>query len=204
MPRVAETDPIRDFKFSVAIHPTGRLRTVLGANTSGSINLGFAVVTGLSVNNEVVSYREGGMNTHPHYLVGQSSFSPVTFSRGVFYEQNQLYNWQQFIHAWNSGALPGSTSGANDYRCTIGVRILDHPASGSAYVNNPGTPDTSAVALPPMRLGYVLYNCWPSTFAMTDLNANSSSLLVQQLSVVHEGFRLVNNQGDYEAAIAGS
>lgn len=202
MARTAATDPIRDFKFAVEIQPSGRLRTAMGVGGGGPLTIGFAMVTGLAVNNEVVSYREGGMNTHPHYLVGQSSFSPVTFSRGVFYQQNQLYNWQQFIHAWNSGAVNGSTSENNDYRCTIGVKILDHPASGSSYVADPGSTNIGTVALPTMKLGYVLYNCWPSTFAMTDLNANSSSLLVQQLSVVHEGFRLASDIGTYNQLLA--
>lgn len=203
MARSAASDPIRDFKFVVEIAPTGTLRNAMGVTGGGNLNIGFAVVSGISVTNQVVSYREGGMNTHAHKLVGQSDYAPVTFSRGVFYNQDQLYRWQQFIHAWNSGATVagGSLSGANDYRCTIGVKVLDHPASGSAYITDPVTQDQQ-IALPAMRLGYVLYNCWPGAFAMTDLNASSEGILVQQLLIHHEGFRLVNTPAEYAAAIA--
>jgi phage tail-like protein len=199
MARSAASDPIRDFKFQVEIFPTGSLRDLMGV--SGSLNLGFAAISGLTVTNEVVSYREGGMNTHPHKLVGQSDYGAVTFSRGVFYNQNQLYKWQQFMHTWSAGSLngTGSLSNANDYRCTIGVKVLDHPASGSSYVTDPVTPQSN-LNLPSMRLGYVLYNCWPGAFAMTDLNAASSGILVQQITVHHEGFQLVNTDDEYSLA----
>lgn len=202
--RPASTDPIRDFKFSVEISAgdNSRLRTL----TNGIFNMGFAVVTGLSVTNEVIQYREGGMNTHPHKMVGQSDYGPVTFSRGVFYNSDQLYKWQQFMHTWNSGQVNGtlSESDHNDYRCKIGVRVLDHPATGSAYVSDPGvfSNDTNPLALPEMRIGFVLYNCWPGAFSMTDLNASSSAgILVQQMTIHHEGFVLVNNKDEYEAAM---
>lgn len=206
MPRVAAADPIRDFKFIVEIKPstTSSLSTVL----DGIGNLGFAVVSGVSVQNEVIPYREGGMNTHPHKLVGLSDFAPVTFSRGAFFDQTQVYKWQQFMHSWSSatGTLrPGanglSTSGNNDYRCTIGVKVLDHPSSGSTYVSSPLAGVTSNVSLPTTRLGFVLYNCWPGAFAMSDLNAGNSGILVQQLTVHHEGFVLINSDTEYTTAL---
>lgn len=208
MARVSENDPIRDFKFTVEIHPRDTLKSAMGL--SKSINLGFAVVSGISVTNDVVSYREGGMNTHPHKLVGQSDYGPVTFSRGVFYGQDQLYKWQKFIHTWNSGGLVGSGTSLtnpgqpsiNDYRCTIGIKVLDHPASGNAYVVDPASADQNPTSLPRLRLGYVLYNCWPGAFAMTDLNASSSGILVQQMTIHHEGFVMVNSDSEYESAIA--
>ena len=203
MARSAASDPIRDFKFVVEIHPTDRLRNLMGGGTGGAaITIGFAAISGLTVTNEVVSYREGGMNTHPHKLVGQSDYGAVTFSRGVFPTQNQLYRWQQFMHTWNSGAanVNGSVTGANDYRCTIGVKVLDHPASGSAYITDPTQLDQS-IALPSMRLGYVLYNCWPGAFAMTDLNAASSGILVQQITVHHEGFQIVTSPTEFQTAL---
>lgn len=208
MARVAANDPIRDFKFTVEIQPGPTLKSAMGVN---SINLGFAVVSGISVTNDVVSYREGGMNTHPHKLVGQSDYGPVTFSRGVFAGQDQLYKWQKFIHTWNAGALVGSGTSltnpgqpsANDYRCTIGIKVLDHPASGNAYVVDPASTQNPD-GLPQLRLGYVLYNCWPGAFAMTDLNASSSGILVQQMTIHHEGFVMVSSEAEYETALNGS
>lgn len=204
--RSAASDPIRDFKFSVEIHTSGRLKAL----APDIFNMGFAAISGLTVTNQVIEYREGGMNTHPHKLVGQSDYGPVTFGRGVFYQQDQLYKWQQFMHAWNSGLTNGALSnsnttgntGLNDYRCTIGVKVLDHPASGAAYISDPGTVGSNQLALPAMRIGFVLYNCWPGSFQMTDLNAASTAgILVQQMTVHHEGFVLVNNEEEYSNAI---
>jgi phage tail-like protein len=207
MPRVAAADPIRDFKFIVEIKPQGG--SALAGALTGIGNLGFAVVSGVSVQNEVIPYREGGMNTHPHKLVGQSDFAPVTFSRGTFVKQGQLYAWQQFMHAWSSAASssrPGGTgglssSGRNDYRCTIGVKVLDHPASASTYIADPSKAANST-SLPETRIGFVLYNCWPGAFAMSDLNAGNSGILIQQLTVHHEGFVLVNDNSEYATALS--
>jgi phage tail-like protein len=202
MPRSSSHDPIRDFKFDVTISPPASLKQAMGI--TGDLNLGFAVVSGLTVTNDVVSYREGGMNTHPHKLLGQSDYGAITFSRGVFLGPNQdaLYKWQQYLHTWSTGALNAlsgtSNSGSNDYRCNVYVRVLDHPASGATYVVDPVEATQQTVNLPSMRLGFALYNCWPGAFAMTDLNASSSGILVQQMTLHHEGFVIVNNESDFD------
>ena len=73
MARSAKSDPIRNFKFQVTINATGNN---LANMTTGLSRIGFAAMSGLSVQNEMVGYREGGMNTHPHKFIGQSDFAP--------------------------------------------------------------------------------------------------------------------------------
>jgi phage tail-like protein len=125
----------------------------------GVANLGFSVVSGLTVQNEMIAYREGGMNTHPHKMVGQSDYGPVTLTKGVFSGQNQLYRWQRFLHTWTQGGtdadLGGSVSGANDYRCDVLVQVFDHPTSAGPYQHHGG----ESVPTPPgpPKLGYRLY-----------------------------------------------
>jgi phage tail-like protein len=184
MARAAKTDPIRNFKFQVRILADGALAN----QARGLADLGFAVVSGLSVQNEMVGYREGGMNTHPHKFVGQSDFAPVTFSRGVFAEQNQLYRWQQFLHAWNQ-ASEGSTSANNNYRCDIVVKVFDHPVSAGSYSvpTDSATPGVPPNAGEP-RFGFKLFECWPGAFAFSDLNAGDSGIMIQQMTMHHEGF----------------
>lgn len=182
MARATVTDPIRNFKFQVNIVPNGRLAT----STRGLGNLGFAVMSGLSVQNQMIGYREGGMNTHPHKLVGQSDFAPVTFSRGVFYNQPQMYRWQEFLHSWNQ-ASDGSATGGNDYRCDIVVKIYDHPVSSGSY-QTPSSTDSNTPNLGGVRLAVKLFDCWPGAYALSDLNAADSGIMVQQLTVHHEGF----------------
>jgi phage tail-like protein len=183
MARSAKSDPIRNFKFQVTINPGGG---ALGTAAKNLAQLGFAAMSGLSVQNEMVGYREGGMNTHPHKFVGQSDFAPITFSRGVFQSQDQMFKWQQFLHSWNQ-ATGGSTSLDNDYRCDIVVKVFDHPVSAGSY-NNPGEVESNALQLGSARFGFKLFNCWPGAYSLSDLNAGDSGIIVQQLTVHHEGF----------------
>jgi phage tail-like protein len=161
---------------------------MFGANGLG---MGFAVVSGLAVQNEMIAYREGGMNTHPHKMIGQSDFAPVTFSKGVFAGQRSLYQWQQFLHAWSAGTLGdlGSTSDDNDYRCDIMVSVFDHPVSAGTYESTFST-STANPNLGKRKLAYKLFSCWPGSYALTDLEAGSSSIMIQQMVVHHEGFQV--------------
>lgn len=193
MARSSTTDPLRNFKFRVKIQPSGTSPGTLGNHVGTTIgNLGFAVVSGISVQNELIAYREGGMNTHPHKMIGQSDYGPVTFSKGVFAHEDDLYQWQTFLHSWSQGAAGagGSTSGKNDYRCDITVAVYDHPVSSGAYAT-PGSTTTAPTPPGAAKLGFKLYNCWPGSWSMTDLNAGDSSIMIQQLVVNHEGFRVL-------------
>lgn len=189
MARASATDPLRNFKFRVTIQPSGSLLNHVGA---GIKDLGFSVVSGLSVQNELIAYREGGMNTHPHKMIGQSDYGPVTFSKGVFAHEQALYNWQTFLHSWSQGSQGqgGSTSQANDYRCDITVAVYDHPISSGGY-STPGDVNSNPTPAGQAKLGYKLFNCWPGSYSLTDLNAGDSSILIQQLVVNHEGFRIL-------------
>ena len=188
MAHMTRTDPLRDFKFRVEIIPT--TGSTLAGLTNGIGTLGFAVVSGIAVQNEMIPYREGGMNTHPHKMVGMSDFPPVTFSRGVFSRQDQLWKWQTFIHAWMQGRnVTGSTGQDSDYRCDIKVQVMDHPyTSPNGYEMDPSNPQNQT--LNNVKLEFMLYNCWPGGFALSDLNAGASSIMVQQMTVHHEGFEL--------------
>lgn len=186
---ITRTDPLRDFKFRVQISPNGaRLKKV----ASGIGTLGFAVVSGIAVQNEMVPYREGGMNTHPHKMVGMSDFTPVTFSRGVFANQAQMWRWQSFMHSWMQGdpGAYGSQGEDSDYRCTITVTVFDHPytANDTHYATDPSKGFTGDQKN--AKLVYKLHNCWPGGFALSDLNAGASSIMVQQMTIHHEGFEL--------------
>ena len=203
MARSAATDPVRNFKFQVTIQPTAgtRLATVL----NGIGDIGFAAMTGVSVQHQMVGYREGGMNTHTHKLVGQSDFGPITFSRGVIGEQDHLWRWSEFIHSWNTAAQAGATVGSdstvangNDYRCNILVKVFDHPHTVGSYMES-GTVKSSDAKLGKPRLGIKMFDCWPGAYTLSDLSAGDSGILVQQLTVHHEGFKLAWTESDITA-----
>ena len=197
------TDPLRNFKFRVSIAPND---TADSSNLNSLAEhldaLGFAQMSGIAVTNEVIPYREGGMNTHPHKMVGQSDFAPVSLARGVFASQEQLYLWQQFIHSWQGGVNNISSTGAKgslgngvdttdgtDYRCTVSVHVYDHPVTNSSYKYDVDPSVDSNPSLP-KRLTVKLYNAWPGSFSISDLNAGDNGILIQQLQLHHEGFTM--------------
>lgn len=206
------TDPLRNFKFRVQIQPLATAATGQESNlakaTKGIGEIGFAQVSGLSVTNQEITYREGGMNTHPHRFVGQSDFTPVAFARGVFSGQDQLWKWQQFMHAWVGGGISGGDNlnpGNDEYRCNIIVKVYDHPHNKSGAVGGTGNDSTSVLryaydggakestsnTIVPgkVKLQYKLFNCWPGSYSLSDLSAgDTTGIMVQTMNVYHEGF----------------
>jgi phage tail-like protein len=140
------------------------------------------------------------MNTHPHKMVGQSDFAPVSLARGVFANQEQLYKWQQFIHAWQGGVAGGSQGNgdgsadgadASDYRCNVTVTVFDHPVTDNTNAYHYDTdPSADTTVILPQRLKVTLYNAWPGSFSISDLNAGDNGILIQQLQLHHEGFSI--------------
>lgn len=190
MARTQRTDPLRNFKFTIKFVP---LDTALGNLLQGVGDLGFAQMGGLSVQNELIAYREGGMNTHPHKMVGQSDFPAISFARGAFANQQQLWLWQKFMHSWINGGVNGFAGGAagdsTNYRCNVLVKVFDHPytASDAAYAYDSSDASTN---LKPgnVKLAFKLFNCWPGAYGLSDLNAGDNGIMIQQLNIHHEGF----------------
>jgi len=193
MARTQRTDPLRNFKFTVRFTPLDDKNPALSNLLKGIGDLGFAQMGGLSVQNELIAYREGGMNTHPHKMIGQSDFPPISFARGAFAEQSQLYDWQKFMHSWIGGGTSGFTGGASgdatNYRCNIIVKVFDHPytAGDAKYAYDSSD---SNVSLKPgnVKLAFKLFNCWPGAYGLSDLNAGDNGIMIQQLNIHHEGF----------------
>lgn len=190
--RTQRTDPLRNFKFTVRFTPVD---TELSSYLSGIGDLGFAQVGGLSVQNELIAYREGGMNTHPHKMVGQSDFPAVSFARGAFATQDQLWRWTKFMHAWvggtgTSGFDDGAKGDITNYRCDVIVKVYDHPYTASAVqYQYDNTADTN-VKPGNVKLAFKLYNCWPGAYGLSDLNAGDNGIMIQQMNLHHEGFEI--------------
>lgn len=66
----------------------------------GGSRIGFTEVTGLSVENEVIEYREGNS---PEYskikMPGMQKFGNITLKRGTFQSDNEFFKW------WNTKTL---------------------------------------------------------------------------------------------------
>lgn len=165
-------DPLRNFKFQVEIfHSVGELQQGIG-------RMGFTSVEGLNMSTEMIPYREGGWNTNPHKMPGMTDFSPVTLSSGVFYQKPGMWNLakQMFSVQWGNGSI-----GLNDdYRFDMLIRVFDHPVTKGDGAAVRG--DTRSAVL-----AFQVYNAWVANVAFSGLNAMDNAVVVQQMTVHHEG-----------------
>jgi phage tail-like protein len=190
------TDPIRNFRFLVtfkphqaSLTPTG---TAAGTPTTVSmkdVTYGFTAISGLAVTTDSIPYREGGYNTTFHQIPGQTSFSPLTMSRGVQVGTNNGWNWMKQLFQTVQGT-GGLTSGNSDvignFRCDIEIKVLSHPIPGSGAAGS--ATNVSSAQDDHVALRFNVYNAWITAIAYSDLNAGDNAIFVEQMSIVHEGF----------------
>jgi len=176
------TDPVRNFRFLVQfLRPTGA-----GTNNwDNTPALGFTSVSGLTVATESIAYREGGYNTTMHQLPGQTSFSPVTFSRGVMVKgTSPNYKWmRRLFSVINANAASGVGA---DFRCDIDISVLSHPNAKGLSVENGAA--AGAIAEPHVAMRFRIYNAWITNLSYSNLDAFGSSLMVEEMTIVHEGW----------------
>jgi phage tail-like protein len=166
-------DPVRNFKYQVQLfHPE------TGFNEEFA-KIGFMSVEGIAMNTEMVPYREGGWNTNPHKLPGQTDFAPLTMSAGVFHTKPGLWGLAKMMFSvqWGQGTI----GMFEDYRFNMAVRVLDHPVTDGAASGVQGKPDGAIVA-------FAFFNCWAASIGFNGLNAMDNAILIHQMTVHHEGF----------------
>ena len=181
------TDPLRNFKFLVRIHHNP-------GNVSGewlTEGIGFMSVSGIAATTESIPYREGGMNTTVHQLPGQTSFSPITMQRGVTLGGNSKGSWTWFRQLFDviggQGTGPANHPSGNQFRCNMDIDVLDHPATNLVAVGS----DLEI----PVKLRIHVLNAWITGISFSDLNAGDNAVMVEQMTVVHEGFQLAYADG---------
>jgi phage tail-like protein len=159
------SDPIRNFKFRV-MFDNPHLNSV-------SPQFGFMSVDGLSVTTDVISYRQGGHNSTTQKLPGQSDFAPITLSKGVIASKNDtgLMAWLNDIFVAVQGT--GHNNGSTNFRSTVTIYLMEHPA-------------TTAQAR--VMAAWRIYRAWPTSVAFGSLDAGANGVLMNQISLAHEGW----------------
>lgn len=177
-----QTDPIRNFRYVVKFLPI---------DASGapkfSATLGFSNIDGLQMTTEPIPYREGGYNTTLHMIPGQTQFSPVSMQRGVTLGSSQHWNW--LAKTFNVDSFP-SGSGSNvtpttNFRCNVRISVLAHPVPLQSGMDNGDALNNEGNKKVAMR--FRLRNAWPTSIQYSPLNAGDSGLLVEGMTLVHEG-----------------
>lgn len=174
-----KSDPLRNFRFICQF--TKPNVTTADKKVYDLATMGFMSVSGLNVENAVISYREGGMNTTPQRMPGQSEFSPITLSRGVMVNSPHANAWLREIFSVIAGDGSFSPAAGKDFRSNLDIAVLAHPYTANTSV--------------PVKLRFRVFRCWPVSMGFSDLDAGGNSVLMEQMVLQHEGW-LVNFAND--------
>jgi len=187
--KTIQLDPLRAFKFRVKFKTADNVSKVFDTGIT-SFSGGFQGVSGLAYQVAPITYREGGYNSTVHNVPGMTTFGPVTFSRGVLLGNDSAMTWMRGLFAASAGeGFNVSDSGTAGFRCNVTIQVMDHPQEGST-TNTP-------------RMAFYLHNAWISNLSYTDLNAGANELVMETMTLVHEGLSVgfTNSTG---GAYAGS
>lgn len=170
------SDPVRNFKFLV---------DAVGVDGMVFGEMGFMSVEGIAMDTDMTAYREGGYNTTPHKLPGQTNFQPLTMSSGVFFDKPQMWNLAKKMFAVQHGAgtLDFSNGQITQYRYTLTVRVMGHPVTHGPASMSTRSYDGAVIA-------FQFYNCWTASVGFGGLDAQNNGILVHQMQVHHEGFEV--------------
>ena len=171
-------DPLRNFVFRVDF--VGSLGIA-----KPFASFGFISVSGQGITTEMIPYREGGDNTITRKMPGQSDVGPLQLIRGVFmHDSSPQYEWFKSIFSvlWGKG----NTKWDDDFRCDVLVRVMKHPVT--AWIPD-GKGDPRHTSSAGMMTRY--YNAWPSAIQWNDLNAGDNSVMVETMTLQHEGFTVL-------------
>jgi phage tail-like protein len=177
------TDQFRNFRFLVSFDPVGTVDTGWGDKFG---KMGFVSVSGLTVSTESIAYREGGFNTNFHQLPGQSSFTPITLSKGITFGQKEHALWMKRLFAISTGTAQSGVGA--EFRCDIDIQVLSHPnpkaLTGSDDASNGSQYDTDLHT----SMRFKVYNAWITNIGYSNLDAGGNTLMVEEMTLVHEGF----------------
>lgn len=194
-------DPIRNFRFRVKIKPY----SVGGwADDAFPAYMGFTSVTGMSMTMTSIPLQEGGLNTTTHQLPGLASYSPVTFQKGVFLGDEENWQWLRRLAGTVGNAGYGAPGG--NFRCAVKIDVLSHPNPGSRalgggfgdprdagagwFYSRHGDEFGTEVNDDHASISFLLSKAWITTLSYSDLNAGDSALLIEQMTLVHEGMHV--------------
>jgi phage tail-like protein len=178
------TDPVRNFRFLVTFLPTDEWK-----DQATPARMGFVSLSGLSVTTEPIAYREGGYNTNVHQIPGQSAFTPITLSKGVMLGQDSNIKWMKRLF---SVITPSVTSGVGaGFRANIDIQVLSHPNPQASTGVAAAQAQAQTAYEQHTSLRFKVYNAWISSLSYSNLDAGANTLMVEEMSLVHEGFDVV-------------
>lgn len=184
------TDPIRNFRFLVEFKPHNVSDNGTDVNSDWAkalgATMGFTSVSGLAVTTDSIPYREGGYNTTVHQIPGQTSFAPISLQRGVMVGNPQAWKWMRQL--FQTVQTPTTRTASTNFRVDLEIQVLAHPMASLEVNLQKGKDSNQFDDFVVMR--FKVYNAWITSLAYSDLNAGDNAIMVEQMTLVHEGFNM--------------
>jgi phage tail-like protein len=134
---------------------------------------GICKVSGLKRTTQIVAHREGGDPSSIRKSPGQTTYEPITLVRGRTHD-TEFEKWADKV--WKFGSSLGAEVSLADFRKDMAIEL--HNEAGQ------------------LVMAFRVYRCWPSEYvAMSDLDANDTSVAFESITLQHEGW-----ERDYEVA----
>jgi phage tail-like protein len=171
---MADPTLLRSFQFKIQLKasaPGGHNSAATPADIAAGTALGdgaFQECTGLEINLDVQEYYEGGRNASVVRRVGRAKYSNVVLRRGMFYGDSGSVNTDLWL--WLQGVANGERP----------VTRYD----GTIFV---------------MSVGETVAATWtfdrglPAKIRGPELNAKTGEVAIEELTIAHEGLRLVTS-----------
>lgn len=121
----------------------------------------FHECSGLDSTIDVIEHREGGQNTTPKKIPGQTKYSNLVLKRGV-YDEMDLYNWHK-------ATIEGPPDAGN--RRNGSVILYDRQGKEVAR--------------------WTFYRAWPTKYSGPSLTAEGNDVAIESLELAHEGIERV-------------
>ena len=140
---------------------------IFDVRTSRRVEGGFKSVTGISEEIEVVDLRDGTDPFQVKKIKGTHQGGQLSLERGVVKNRTEFLKWWRAV---KRGEVP--------YWSNIVI-----------HLNEKGTDPRTAESVTSIRF----FNGWPNRYEITDLDATTSDLAMETLSVVHEGLEYLGS-----------
>lgn len=153
---------------AVRSNPMAAFRFNVQFASSFFVDAGFSRINGLDVSSDVIMYREGGQVPTARKFPGLTQYNPIRFERGSG-KNMDMYNWAAttYVVSPDSNPLPDDYS-VNSFRKNLVINGMD---------SDNGTVVRS----------WNVTSAWPSNVQMGDFDAQSSTVLIESMTVQHEG-----------------
>ena len=122
----------------------------------------FQSVSGLTVEFDTESFKEGGENRFEHKLPVRTKYPDLSLKRGMLKDSKVI--------DWVKGILQ-SRDFVNNKPVEIQVSLLNEEHT-------------------PLQTWHV-YNCWPKKWSISDFNAAENSIVVETLDLSYNFFKLI-------------